>query len=389
MRRIYPRSLDSDHEDRCRGGLWLLYLIIILQIGCPATAPTSSVAASKGEATGDSPASEARRRLHKLQGATMGTTYHISLVRDRRALAGNNGTVPIKSKIDAALARVNQQMSTYIADSELMLLNGASADKPHKVGKELARLMTRAISIGKKTQNAFDMTVGPVVNLFGFGNDGRRTEIPPDLSAKVEALRPAVGPEAFSLKGDYVTKRDGRTEFDLSAIAKGYGVDVVATLLLDNGIKDFLVEIGGEVAAYGTNLEGKPWRVGINLPSPTAGATTAIRRVELKNMGLATSGDYRNGYKSNGRSIHHIFDPRTLRSTASSLASVSVVAPDVALADALATSAMVLGEETMRKVVAKSYPQVELLFIHRSDKEPGDGNSNGFTVTQTEGFPLL
>ncbi|WP_460232422.1 FAD:protein FMN transferase [Aurantivibrio plasticivorans] len=273
-----------------------------------------------------------------LSGQTMGTSYHITL------LPGEKSRLPeeIKSIIDERLRRVNQAMSTYIPDSELSQLNSTIDPGWQSVSTELATVLSEAILVGAMTGGALDVTVAPLVNLWGFGPSQKPIVIPTDI--QIAAARQDVGYEKLQLHlSPPELKKPKGLHIDLSSIAKGYGVDVVAELLAAYGVEDYLVEIGGELRTKGANPKGQPWRIGIEIPSPVQGGVQ--QAISVSGKAVATSGDYRNFYEEDGVRYSHIIDPRTGKPIANALASVTVVADTAAFADGLATGLSVMGAE--------------------------------------------
>ena len=279
-------------------------------------------------------------REYLMTGETMGTIYHIKVV------AGPlKKTARIQEKIDARLEQINQSMSTYRPDSEIRRFNALTdPDQPMAVSDDFQHVITAAREIYRITQGAWDGTVDPLVNLWGFGKDGMPAQVPSDDA--IEAARQRVGFDRIDLTGSgQLAKKDGTVSLDLASIAKGYGVDQVSALLFDLGYKDFLVEIGGEVYAAGRRPDGKAWRVGINQPSSQAGVQDVYAVLDLENQAMATSGDYRNFYRSGDRTFSHIIDPRTGRPVSNGVVSASVIADNCTVADGLATALMVMGPE--------------------------------------------
>lgn len=269
-------------------------------------------------------------------GLTMGTTYSVRWVD-----SGDRQVEPLRSKVDALLKDVNRHMSTYIQDSELSLFNKAPAGSRVEISEGLADVVGSALKLSEETGGAYDVTVGPLVNLWGFGPDGRVVKAP--SAEQLEALRSRVGYHALTLSADGYLTKAGDQYVDLSSIAKGYGVDKVAELLEKEGIVNYLVEIGGELRAGGVKPGGVDWRVAIE--SPLSGAREVERVIAVKDVGIATSGDYRNYFEQDGMRFSHTIDPRTGYPIRHRLASVTVLQPRCKDADALATALLVLGEE--------------------------------------------
>lgn len=301
------------------------------------------------------------------QGLTMGTTFTVKWVSDQ---ASQNGS--LNSEINQILKRVNQSMSTYISDSELSLFNQLPANQSADISSELAYVIRLGMNISEASSGAFDITVGPLVNLWGFGPDGRVVKVPTEQ--EVESTRQRVGYRFIQLDGNKLSKKKN-SYVDLSAIAKGYGVDAIAELLEKKGINSYLVEIGGELRAKGFKPNGQNWRIAIE--SPVASIDRTIHRViEVKDVGIATSGDYRNYFEENGVRFSHTIDPNTAKPITHKLASVTVLAKTCAEADGLATAMMVMGPDKAKAFAERE--AVEALFIVKS--------VNGFEEFMTSGF---
>ena len=275
-----------------------------------------------------------------LTGLTMGTLYTVKVVRIPAGLT----RAAIHRKIADRLERINALMSTYRADSEITRFNRDRGTAWFSVAPETALVVAAAQSISRLTHGAFDVTVEPLVNLWSFGPEARPDTVPSD--AAIAERRARVGYDNLEVRRTPPALRKHRpdVEIDLSAVAKGYGVDQVAARLEELGITHYLVEIGGEVRAHGERADGSAWAVGIERPS-----TSLERRVSevlrLRNQAAATSGDYRNYFEQDGQRYSHTIDPRTGRPVTHTLASVTVVAPDCMHADALATAFLVLGPD--------------------------------------------
>nr|WP_100169213.1 FAD:protein FMN transferase [Microbulbifer agarilyticus] len=287
----------------------------------------------------------------KLSGPTMGTFYHITVVDVPAGL----DQAELKSAVDAELAAVNQEMSTYIPDSELMRVNAGPVAEPVKLSQNLALVMRDSLEIYRNSGGAFDVTVGPLVNLWGFGPSPEPEVVPSD--EQIDAAREKIGSDALLLDGQVLT-RSRPVQIDLSAIAKGHGVDRVADLLVQKGIGNFLVEVGGELRTAGVNPAGATWRIGIERP---AAGQVVQKPIKVSGKGIATSGDYRNYYERDGKRYAHTLDPRTGRPVEHQLASVTVIAESCALADGYATALNVMGAEAALKLAEELQLAVFLL----------------------------
>ena len=299
------------------------------------------------------------------QGMTMGTTFTVKWV-------SSSENTEFQTLIDQALVAVNQSMSTYISNSELSRFNHLQREQSMRISAPLVYVLGLSKDINIKTRGAFDVTVGPMVNLWGFGPDGRVVNAPTD--EEIDRVRKRVGFNFIRVDGDELSKeRD--SYIDLSAVAKGYGVDVIAELLEKHDISSYLVEIGGELRARGLKPDGNEWRIAIE--TPTSAAERTIQRIiAVKDVGIATSGDYRNYFEENGVRFSHTIDPSTGRPITHKLASVTVLMPTCAEADALATAMMVMGPE--RAILFAEEQHIKAFFIIKTD--------NGFDERMTSGF---
>ena len=274
-----------------------------------------------------------------ITGPTMGTSYHITVVSppaniDKHALQIN---------IDKLLIDINRQMSTYIPDSEISKFNQSSVNTWKSISTDFFTVLELSQSFSLLTSGRFDITIGPLVDLWGFG---AATDLYQKIPSRdlLEQTLDNVGWHNLVLdKENRAIKKIKPISINLSAIAKGYGVDKVAELLTSKNIDNYLVEIGGEVRARGLNKENKSWRLGIE--EPLLMQQSVQRVVELTDQAIATSGDYRNYFEENGTRFSHTIDPTSGRPVKHNIASVSVIADNAATADALATALNVLGEK--------------------------------------------
>ena len=274
-----------------------------------------------------------------LNGATMGTTYSVQVLPPHADLDPD----ALQRRIDVLLAKVNALMSTYAPDSELSRFNATQSTDWFAVSPELVKVVDVARQVSDASGGAFDITVGPLVNLWGFGPESRPDALP--AQTDIDAARARVGYHKLHTRAEPPALRKDQPDLyvDLSAIAKGYGVDRVATLLESEGLTDYLVEIGGELRGRGVNGRGEPWRIAVERPE--AGRRSVFRIVPLHDLGMATSGDYRNFFEVNGKRYSHSIDPSTGWPVQHPLASVTVLADDCMWADAWATALLVLGTE--------------------------------------------
>lgn len=279
-------------------------------------------------------------RKQQIEGPTMGTSYHITIcTRPDDAIKKQE----LQQEVDRLLQEINQQMSTYIKTSELSRFNQAEPDQWIEVSPEVVTVVDAGLALSKESDGAFDMTVGPLVNLWHFGPDPGKKTLP--AVDKIEAARKKVGYHHIEVQHEppALKKLIPDVYLDLSAIAKGYAVDMVAELLESHSIENYLVEIGGEMRARGHNDRGLPWSVGIEKPVSETRVVQSV--VPLSNLSMATSGNYRNFFEVDGVSYSHTIDPRTGQPVKHTLASVTVVGETCMNCDATATCLMVLGPE--------------------------------------------
>ncbi|MBD3676431.1 MAG: FAD:protein FMN transferase [Planctomycetaceae bacterium] len=269
----------------------------------------------------------------------MGTTYSITIIdppegEDPEALSAG---------IFEVLKNVNQQMSNWIEDSEVSRFNASESTDWFEVSPETAKVLQESIRIHQLSGGAFDVTVAPLIDAWGFGPAGRDKE--PPTEDELNELAKLIGSEKITtrLEPPGLKKSVTGLSVNLSAIAKGFGVDAVSEYLGSRGVKSYLVEIGGEVRVAGRKENGARWRIGIERPESSR--RTLQTSVALDDQAMATSGDYRNYIERDGQKYSHTIDPRTLKPITHTLASVSVVAETCLEADALATALMVMGPD--------------------------------------------
>ena len=315
--------------------------------------------AAVGCAATSQPGADVAPRRWIINGATMGTTFTVTVISGRPAdalarreppvlpSAPPTGRQPdhavVEAEVRRALERIEGRMSHYRPDSELSRFNRTRTTEPQPLSAETIGVVAEALAVSRVSGGAFDVTVGPLVDAWGFGPPGRAPAAPD--SASLAALRARTGADLLEVDVPASTLRKRRPDVvaDLSAIAKGYAVDALAELLAERGFGDYLVEIGGELRAGGRNEFGKPWRVAIERPS--AGFATARRIVPLTDAAVATAGDYRNFYELDGARVSHTIDPRTGRPVTHGPLAVTVIAEHCSLADARSTALNVLGPD--------------------------------------------
>lgn len=294
---------------------------------------------------------------------TMGTTGKVTI----------SGSIPksmleeIQTKMQSELAMVNGVMSTFSSDTQISKFNASHSTEPFEVSEELAEVTKRALWFSQHTSGAFDPTVKPLVDYWGFGAKANEEDL--------KEIMKSVGWQKVSVKSNALIKKNENTQIVLSAIAKGYGVDRVANALSDLGFDNFLVEIGGEIVVKGVN-KGKAWQIGIEDPREDV---DVFQTFGASDIAMATSGDYRNfRVRDDGTVFSHIIDPITGKPAESDVASVSVLAPNCMDADALATALCVIGSKKGMALV-ENWDDYEALFILHSTNDT-------FTSISSSGF---
>ena len=269
-----------------------------------------------------------------INGFTMGTTYSIK-IKTADAVVNQE---KIRADIEKILLEINQKMSTYIVDSELSVINFSNSLDSNLISDDLFKVISHANTISKTTNGAFDITVGPLVNLWGFGPDKSENKIPPN--EEIELIKKNIGYKKIYLNKETTSIKKLHPDLyvDLSGIAKGFAVDKIALYLNSYNLENYLVEIGGELIAKGTNEDNEVWQIGIENPN-----NNLAKIIGLKDIAMATSGDYRNYFEKNGVRYSHTINPNTGKPIKHKLASVTVLDKTAMNADALATAFMVLG----------------------------------------------
>lgn len=299
------------------------------------------------------------------EGAVFGTFYHITY----------NYNQDLQAEIESSLAKVDSSLSMFNPKSTIAAVNASSS---MQVSDEMFLYVVRlAQQVSQWTDGAFDITVAPAVNAWGFGFK-HKEEILADTTI-LNSLREIVSYKLFHEDNGFITKDKDGVMLDCSAIAKGYGCDVVADMLRSHGISDFMVEIGGEVVVSGKNPKGHMWHIGVSKPVEDESSGNELQTIlELSEIAMATSGNYRNFYYENGRRYAHTIDPKSCRPVQHSLLSATVLADNCATADALATSMMVMGLERSLQVCS-SLDGIEAYFIFQ-------GEDGQIDVAYTDGF---
>jgi len=281
-----------------------------------------------------------------LEGKTMGTFWRVSIMNVDARRADE-----LRGKIQSQLDADDQLLSTYKNDSALMRFNLSNSTSLWPVSEAMADIVTEALHIGYKTNGAMDITVGPLVNLWGFGPTKQPEKIPDQ--AQIDDARGRTGLQHLTVINQYgqqYLQKDIPDLFvDLSTVGEGYAADHLAALMAQEGISRYLVSVGGALVSRGLNASEKPWRVAIQKPTDTQNAVQAV--VDINGHGISTSGSYRNYYELDGKRLSHVIDPQTGRPIEHNLVSVTVIAPTALEADTWDTGLMVLGPEKAKEVV--------------------------------------
>lgn len=303
-------------------------------------------------------------------GWTMGTSFSVKV----STLPPTVDADKLKAGLEQRLDQINQQMSTYLEDSELSRFNHSNTTEWVDASADLVKVLEESLRVSAMSGGAFDVTVGPLVNLWGFGPDETGDKVP--SPQQIEALRKNIGYQQLRIRRSppAIRKENPSLYVDLSAVAKGFAVDQLAEFLESFAIADYLVEIGGEVRVKGQSPRGGEWKIAIEKPTPAARKVQRI--LELRDRAVATSGDYRNYFEKNGKRYSHTIDPRTGSPIIHRLASVTVLSDTAMYADALATALTVLGPEAGLEWAEKE--NLAALFIVKEDE--------GFVEINTDAF---
>lgn len=294
-----------------------------------------------------------------VRGETMGTTYNVKMVFDKPKSSDELNSYQVA--VEKSLDRVDRLMSTYRADSEVSMLNITPAGQPLSISTQTYDVLNASKNISRLTDGFFDITVAPLVDLWGFGPQYKQDTVPDREDILI--AKSFVNWQAIKLSDGQAVKTQN-VRVDLSAIAKGYAVDQVALSLKHLNVVNFLVEVGGEISVYGVNQHKNAWVLGIE--QPNISGRKAYTTISLKNNSLATSGDYRNFYEKDGERYSHTIDPTTGYPVTHRLASVSVIAGSCMESDALATALMVMGEEKGYQFALKE--KINAYFIYRENE---------------------
>lgn len=285
------------------------------------------------------------------QGIVFGTMYKITYQSKEN----------LKMEIESELQKVDNSLSPFNKKSVITHINH---NEDYSTDSMFTHVFRLAKTISKETHGAFDITVAPLVNAWGFGfKNASHVD-----SLTIDSIRQFIGFEKVDLADGKVVKKDPRIMLDCSAIAKGYGVDCVARLLESKGIKNYMIDIGGELVVKGKNAQQESWRIGINKPIDDSLSVNQELQtiIEINQGGMATSGNYRNFYYKDGKKYAHTIDPRTGYPVQHNILSSTVIAKDCATADAYATSFMVLGLDSA-KAICNAHPELDAYFIYAKE----------------------
>lgn len=304
--------------------------------------------------------------LH-ISGHTMGTTYNVKY-------SGDNAPDPqaLQAEIDIRLVEINKLMSTYDPTSELSRFNQHKDTNPFVMSSENLLVLNEAKRLGDLSNGFLDVTIGPLVNLWGFGPTKRPEKVPSQET--IDETRAKTGLDKLTLTDSSAQKNERDLYVDLSTIAKGYGVDEVARILEAKGVTDYLVEIGGEMRLSGVNFSGVPWRIAVEKPITNERAMQ--RLIVVGDNAVATSGDYRNYFEQDGVRYSHLIDPKTGFPIKHNLVAVTVVHPSSMTADGLATALNVMGKDAALAVAEEN--NLAVMLITRENGEFKEYTSASF-----------
>ncbi len=291
-----------------------------------------------------------------LSGQTMGTTYTVVAVEPQGGLNKDD----LQTAIDAALQDVDMKMSNWNPASEISRINALKANTPFSLSTDMLALLQAAQAVHETSDKQFDLTLGRLIDLWGFGAQKPTGRVPDD-SAVASAMLSVGQSHALTLEGSTLSKSHDGTQMYLSAIGKGFGVDRLGDTVRSFGVTDFMVEIGGDIITSGKNAEGLPWQIAIE--TPDALQRSFLKVLGVSDRGMATSGDYRNYFEQDGTRYSHILNATTGRPVTHATASVTVLTENAMLADAWATALLVVGRERGMEIAQRQ--NLAALFIDR------------------------
>jgi len=297
-----------------------------------------------------------------ISGKTMGTFYNIKIIS-----TSSLSTDLWKKKIDIRLKELNSRLSTYAPKSEISRFNRTPKNTPFKISNDFHKVLTKAATLYQLTHGAWDGTVKPLVDFWGFGTKKSLKTLPGQ--EQINAIMQDIGFDKLTISDHTLSKKGSRIRLDLGSIAKGYGVDAVASLLKRSGFNHFLVEIGGELFASGKNQKGNQWTVGISKPKKKYAQQILHKVIRLNNMAVATSGNYRNYIKIDQKFYSHIINPATGYPVDNRVVSTSVISKDCTFADGLATALMVMNVKDSLLLVNRLEDVECLIIVQDENKE--------------------
>ncbi|EIM62241.1 FAD:protein FMN transferase [Desulfobacter postgatei] len=323
------------------------------------------------------PARSLATQEYVFTGQTMGTTYSIKLI-SAKPLSKSLW----QEKIDLRLKQVNACLSMYQKESELSRFNAAPEDQIFRVSADFYQVLEQCSRLHTLTSGAWDGTVKPLVDLWGFGTKGRRDK--PPKPAEIKTALKSIGFNKLKIGDHNLTKTMPGITLDLGSIAKGYGVDEIARLIREGGIDNYLVEIGGELAAAGENKHRTAWIVGITNPEKGFLNSGLYKEIRLDNKAIATSGNYRNYFEKNGHTYSHIISPKTGYPVENGVVSASVISDTCTWADGLATALMVMDVHQALALI-NSLENTECLIIRQEGRKRTALRSSGFKFINKSG----
>ncbi|MEM9583982.1 MAG: FAD:protein FMN transferase [Pseudomonadota bacterium] len=304
-------------------------------------------------------ACRARAKVIEITGLSMGTTYDVVVVDHDNQF----DKAELKAAIDSALLSFNQKLSNWDGNSEISRFNAAGQGNPVMMSAELAHVMKASAQINAESEGRFDTSIGPLIELWGFGAPGQRALPSQDSVALAREMSGQTN--TVALAAGQMAKRQDDAQVYLAGIGKGYGADYVGEVLSSFGSKDFLVEIGGDLFVAGHNPDGLPWQVGIESPNPADRSLMGV--VGLSGLGLATSGDYRNYFEVDGQRYSHLIDPTTGYPVTHKTTSATVLHENAMMADAWSTAMLILGREKGLEIAARHDLPVQFIDLDRVD----------------------
>jgi len=332
--------------------------------------------------TYSTPVTAAIKKEIIITGKTMGTTYKVKYITDKKH------SKPIwQKRIDILLKQINKRLSMYDPKSELSTFNQAPLGNYDSASDDFFNVLSTGQTLHKMTQGAWDGTIKPLVDLWGFGTKEKPVDIP--IQSDIKQTLTMIGFDHIQINSPQNIIKQKPVTLDFGSIAKGYGVDAIAKLFITSRINDVLVEIGGELFASGRNKSGKTWSVGISRPDKVFAKQTLYKVIQLNNAAIATSGNYRNFYAIKGKSYSHIINPKTGYPVQNSIVSASVISKNCTFADGLATALMVMNVKKGIELV-NSLDGTECLIVQKApgkeEQEYIDHTSKNFNALLLKQF---